>query len=153
MNGYFCRFEVHSSQKGSNIEKGLATRVVKNFTTDFKRKHHHVFFDNFFTSFRLMQDLKRLEYMLVVERQKTDKDFPTSCRIHSWKIDLLYLYSRMSKTSTCKKYNHTYVHSPHTKTNILYNTHTHTHTFNCILQRWITDSANGRRWHLIMNRS
>ena len=158
MNGYFCRFEVYCGKKGSNVEKGLAARVVKDLTNDFQGKHHHVFFDNFFTSLELIQDLKEVGIYACGTARKNRRGFPD--QLQNPKLNDRYvLYSTMSKTSTCKKYNHmrTYLCTfPHTK-QTLYNTHTHTHThthsFTCILQRRITDSANGRRWRLIMDGS
>ena len=51
-NGYFSTFE-----KNNTTEHGLGARVVKTLTADFKGKHHHVYFDNFFTSLKLLEDL------------------------------------------------------------------------------------------------
>ena len=36
---------------------GLGTHIVKKLTEDLKKKNHHVFFDNFFTSYQLLADL------------------------------------------------------------------------------------------------
>ena len=42
-----------------NREVGLGTHVVKKLTSDLKHKHHHVFFDNYFTSFELLEELEQ----------------------------------------------------------------------------------------------
>ena len=56
-NGYFQKFEVYSEKKGDSAEKGLGAKVVKSLTSELHKKHHHVFFDNYFTSVNLLEDL------------------------------------------------------------------------------------------------
>lgn len=56
-NGYFRKFEVYSGKKGDSTEKGLGARVVKSLTSELHGKNHHVFFDNYFTSVNLLEDL------------------------------------------------------------------------------------------------
>ena len=58
-NGYFSRFEVYTGKKKNTIEHGLGPRVVKTLTSDLKGKHHHVYFDNYFTSLKLLEDLEK----------------------------------------------------------------------------------------------
>ena len=55
-NGYFHTLQVYTGKEGSG-EKQLGQRVVKDLTRLLKGKNHHVFFDNFFTSEELLQDL------------------------------------------------------------------------------------------------
>ena len=55
-NGYFHTLQVYTGKDGS-AEKKLGQRVVKDLTRLLKGKNHHVFFDNFFTSEELLQDL------------------------------------------------------------------------------------------------
>ena len=57
VNGYFIRLEVYTGKLGDRVETGLGSRVVRSLTADFKGKHHMVFFDNFFTSYNLLEDL------------------------------------------------------------------------------------------------
>ena len=57
VNGYFIRLEVYTGKQGDKVETGLGSRVVRSLTADFKGKHHMVFFDNFFTSYNLLEDL------------------------------------------------------------------------------------------------
>ena len=56
-NGYFQKFQVYTGKEGNRVEHGLGERVVKTLTAELHGKHHHAFFDNFFTSEKLMQDL------------------------------------------------------------------------------------------------
>ncbi len=48
-NGYFSKLQVYIG-KDDSAEKGLGARVVKEVTAHLQGKHHHAYFDNFFTS-------------------------------------------------------------------------------------------------------
>ena len=56
-NGYFWRFEVYTGKQGDTVQKGLGAQVVKSLTQELKGKNFHVYFDNFFNSFDLLNDL------------------------------------------------------------------------------------------------
>ena len=57
-NGYFHSMQVYTG-KESTPEKHLGARVVKDLTTSLKNKYHHVYFDNYFTSLQLLEDLHK----------------------------------------------------------------------------------------------
>ncbi|XP_064382929.1 piggyBac transposable element-derived protein 4-like [Halichondria panicea] len=57
-NGYFHTMQVYTGRQGTP-EKHLGTRVVKDLTTSLKGKYHHVYFDNYFTSLNLLEDLEK----------------------------------------------------------------------------------------------
>ena len=57
VNGYFSRLEVYSGKQPGRVETGLGSRVVLSLTADFSGKNHLVAFDNFFTSYNLLDDL------------------------------------------------------------------------------------------------
>ena len=57
-NSYFSRFDIYSGKTQGSVEHGLGAKVVKKLTSDFKGKYHRVFFDNFFTSLKLLEDLE-----------------------------------------------------------------------------------------------
>ena len=59
-NSYFSHFEVYAGKKGNSVEQGLRA-VIKTLTSDLKGKHHHVYFDNYFTSLVLLEDLEKDE--------------------------------------------------------------------------------------------
>ena len=46
-NGYFSRMEIYTGKKGSTIEHNLGCRVMKELTSDFQNKWHHVFLTTF----------------------------------------------------------------------------------------------------------
>ena len=56
-NGYFSRFQVYTGRQ-ENCEVGLGAHVVKTLTRNLKHKNHHVYFDNFFTSVQLLEELE-----------------------------------------------------------------------------------------------
>ncbi|XP_064399005.1 piggyBac transposable element-derived protein 4-like [Halichondria panicea] len=55
-NGYFSRFDVYTGKQEIR-HVGLGEHVVKKLTSELKRKNHHVYFDNFFTNVKLLEDL------------------------------------------------------------------------------------------------
>ena len=59
-NGSFSRLEVYTGRK-RNTEHGLGERVVKDLTLDFQGKWRWLFFDNFFTSKKILCDLESVE--------------------------------------------------------------------------------------------
>ena len=48
---------MYTGKQGDTVEKGLPSRVVKSLTQEMKGKNFHVYFDNFFNSFDLLNDL------------------------------------------------------------------------------------------------
>ena len=56
-NGYFSKFQVYTGKQDTR-ETGLGEHVVKTLTKGLEKKNHHVFFDNFFTGVRLLEDLQ-----------------------------------------------------------------------------------------------
>lgn len=46
VTGYFTKFDVYTGKKNNGqVDKGLATRVVKELTAGLAGKNHHVFFE------------------------------------------------------------------------------------------------------------
>ena len=79
-NGYFLRFEIYTGKKNNTTEHGLGARVVKTLTADFKGKHHHVYFDNFFSSLKLLEDLEEDKIYGCGTARKDRKGFPTQLK-------------------------------------------------------------------------
>ena len=75
-NGYFSRFEVYTGKKNNTTEHGLGARVVKTLTSDLKGKYHHVYFDNYFTSLKLLEDLEKDNTYACGTARKDRKGFP-----------------------------------------------------------------------------
>ena len=78
-NGYFHRFQVYTGKEGSG-EKQLGQRVVKDLTQELKDKHHHVYFDNFFTSEQLLRDLADDNIHACGTARKDRRGFPPSLK-------------------------------------------------------------------------
>ena len=74
-NGYFHTLQVYTGKDGS-AENKLGQRVVKDLTRLLKGKNHHVFFDNFFTSEELLQDLVEDSIFACGSARNDRKGFP-----------------------------------------------------------------------------
>ena len=73
-NGYFSKFKVYTG-KEKESEQGLGEHVVKTLTKGLEHKHHHVFFDNFFTSASYSRTFTRMGYMDVVLSERTERAY------------------------------------------------------------------------------
>ena len=100
-NGYFSRFQVYTGRQ-ENREVGLGAHVVKTLTSDLKRKYHHVYFDNFFTSVQLLEQLEEDGIYSCGTARKDRRGFPPALRVHGLKerYDIF-----------CTTYIHTYTHT------------------------------------------
>lgn len=74
-NGYLSRFEVYIGKKNTT-EHELGARVVKTLTSELKEKYHRVYFDNYFTSLKLLKDLKKDNIYTCGTARKGCKGFP-----------------------------------------------------------------------------
>ena len=79
-NGYFHKFQVYTGKEGSG-EKQLGQRVVKDLTQHLKGKNQHVFFDNFFTSERLLCDLAEDDIYVCGLARKDRRGFPPTLKM------------------------------------------------------------------------
>ena len=70
---------MYTGKEGSG-EKQLGQRVVKDLTRLLKGKNHHVFFDNFFTSEKLLQDLLEDDIFACGTARKDRKGFPSALK-------------------------------------------------------------------------
>ena len=78
-NGYFSRFDVYTG-KGEGRVEGLGAHVVKKLTEDLKNKNHHVFFDNYFTSYQLLEDLEKEGIYGCGTASKDWRNFPAALK-------------------------------------------------------------------------
>ena len=95
-NGYFHTFQVYTGKEGSG-EKQLGQRVVKDLTKELKGKKHHVYFDNFFTSEQLLQDLAEDDIYACGTARKDRKGFPPELKTAK-------LNNRYAKYENMQKY-------------------------------------------------
>ena len=56
INGYICDFSVYTGKEGSG-EKDLGAKVVKKLAEPLAGRNYHIFFDNFFSTVKLFDDL------------------------------------------------------------------------------------------------
>ena len=74
--GYVSEFEVYTGRKDDGPEKNLGTKVVKNLTSNIYSKHHHIYFDNYFSSVDLMLHLLRNRTYSTGTLRSNRKGFP-----------------------------------------------------------------------------
>ena len=56
LNGYMCDFAVYTGKEGV-VEKDLGGKVVKKLVEPLAGDHYHIYFDNYFSSVKLFEDL------------------------------------------------------------------------------------------------
>ena len=56
LNGYMCDFAVYTGKEGV-VEKDLGGKVVKKLVEPLAGDHYHIYFDNYFLSVKLFEDL------------------------------------------------------------------------------------------------
>ena len=89
-NGYISRFEVYTGKKNNTTEHGLGARVVKTLTSDLKGKYHHVYFDNYFTTLKLLEDLNKDNTYACGTVRKDRKGFPPQLKKPNLKNRCVY---------------------------------------------------------------
>jgi len=92
-NGYFSRLQIYTGKKGNKPEQNLGSRVVKELTSDFQHRWHHVFFDNFFTSKQLLCDLEAVGLYGCGTARKDRKHFPShlkQAKLHSRCVTIIF---------------------------------------------------------------
>ena len=82
LNGYTCDFEVYTGKNTAYplSEKGLGYDVVMRLTEALLNQGYHLFFDNFYTSRTLVNDLFLSGTLSCGTVGKHRKDFPSPCK-------------------------------------------------------------------------
>ena len=57
--GYCLQFEVYTSKIDNAPEQGLAYQVVFDLMEPYLNKEYHLYFDNFYSTIKLFQDLEK----------------------------------------------------------------------------------------------
>ena len=78
-NGYFSQIDVYTGKGEGRVEVHGA-HVVKKLTKDRKNENHHVFFDNYFTSYQLLEDLEKDGIYGCGTGRKDRKEFPAALK-------------------------------------------------------------------------
>ena len=76
-NGYVSQFQVYTGKESSSTEKGLGSRVVKDLTATIQHRNHHVYCDNFFSSFQLFSDYLSVGIYACGTIRSNRKNFPS----------------------------------------------------------------------------
>ena len=84
----------------NTAKKDLEMRVVRTLSAELKGKRHHVFFDNFFTSDRLLQDLLVDDIYSCGTARKDRKGFPPELK----QVKLPNRYSPCSMNQNLRLY-------------------------------------------------
>ena len=75
-NGYFQKLQVYTGKEGNSVVLGREC-MVKTLIAELHEKHHHAFFDNFFTSEKLLQDQLADGVYACGTTRKDHRGFPT----------------------------------------------------------------------------
>lgn len=82
--GYVYQFQVYTGrQESAEVEVGLGGRVVCDLTENIQRKNIHVTFDNFFSSFSLMEQLYSVGIYSTATVRTNRKDLPSIAKCKS----------------------------------------------------------------------
>lgn len=112
-NGYFWNFQVYTGKVNTTTEKGLGARVVKDLTSDLKGKYHHAFFDNYFTSVSLLEDLEQDGIYACGTARKDRVGFPEALKKPSLPnrcVSTLWVYGGGACVGGCHMCNSIWMH-------------------------------------------
>ena len=60
INGYVCAIDIYTGKRAQPTRNGLGYDVVMKLIEDFTHRHHHVYFDSYFSSIKLLDDLQKV---------------------------------------------------------------------------------------------
>ena len=75
-NGYFSQFEVYRGKKERRCRTPAGSSSSEELTKELQGKWHHVYFDNFFTSYSLLCDLEKSGIYGCGTARKDRRGFP-----------------------------------------------------------------------------
>ena len=75
-NGYCCDFDIYTGALDGSVEHGLGAAVVKRMVQPLYGKGYHVFYDNFFSSVQLAQDLLQDKVYTIGTTRINRKNWP-----------------------------------------------------------------------------
>ena len=75
-NGYCCDFDIYMGALDGSVEHGLGAAVVKRMVQPLYGKGYHVFYDNFFSSVKLAQDLLQDKVYTIGTTRINRKNWP-----------------------------------------------------------------------------
>ena len=75
---YVSKFQVYTGRPCSGQESGLGEQIVTELPSDLVNGHYHLYFDNFFSCFRLMKSLLEKGINATATTHPNQKGFPAS---------------------------------------------------------------------------
>nr|XP_012151413.1 PREDICTED: piggyBac transposable element-derived protein 4-like [Megachile rotundata] len=79
-SGYCYRFDVYTGKVGNQVTTNLGEKVVNTITSDLVEKEHKIYFDNYFTSANLLENLKSKQINACGVVNKMRKHLPSFSR-------------------------------------------------------------------------
>jgi len=102
-SGFVCDFQVYTRKRQDGAaEQNLGYHVVHDLTWNFTGKNHHVFFDNFFSTVKLAEDLLEDQIYSCATTQANRKDFPKDLAAVNWNC---FTSAKSLVFLPCGKYN------------------------------------------------
>ena len=96
MSGYCCNLQIYNGKEGSNVEKGLASRVVKDLMENYQGLGHHLHVDNFYTSLQLFKDLLEAGTLACGTVRSNRKGLPAAVQDNVDQNDSLFCIADMT---------------------------------------------------------
>lgn len=75
-SGYLCDFDIYTGRHRDGIQRGLGYSVVTRLCREIEGKWYNVYFDNFFTSYPLLEDLYSKKILACGTVRQGGKEFP-----------------------------------------------------------------------------
>lgn len=89
-SGFVCDFQVYTGKRQDGaVEQNLGYRVVHELTRNFTGKNHHVFYDNFFSSVKLAEDLLEDDIYSCGTARANRKEFPKDLAVSNPRVKRL----------------------------------------------------------------
>ena len=97
VSGYCCNLQIYTGKEGNNVEKGFASRVVKDLIENYQRVGHHLYIDNFYTFPQLFKDLLDNGTLACGTIRSNRKGFPVAVKDNVDQNDSLFLKANMTE--------------------------------------------------------
>ena len=97
---FVCQFQVYTGRPNQGQGHGLGERVVKELSRDLVNGNHHLYFDNFFSSYKLMKDLLGDNIYATATTHSHRKDFPQELKEVKLSCGELLVVQRNSVTAS-----------------------------------------------------
>lgn len=94
ISGYCLQFQIYTGKTDGNTENGLTYRVIFDLLRDYLGKGYKVYFDNFYTSFKLVDDLQKRQTYACGTLRKGRAEFSNEYKSEILKVGELHYLVR-----------------------------------------------------------